>query len=219
MVAGVGTVFNAQIELPAGGKGKALTVPVSAVIDSGTRRIVLVQRSEGRFEPREVKLGSRTHDYVEVMAGVSEGEMVVVAANFLIDAESNLKAAIGGFGPSGVGDAPGAAPGASSGGAIAAAPGGKQASVGHKAVGTVKTIDAKSGTLSVAHEPVASLNWPAMTMDFKAANDSLFANLKPGAAIGFEFVERAPGEWVITKIAPRGAANHPAAPPPSRQGR
>ena len=69
---------------------------------------MLVQLAEGRFEPREVKLGSRTDDYVEVMDGVKEGEQVVVAANFLIDAESNLKAAIGGFGTSGQSGAPGA---------------------------------------------------------------------------------------------------------------
>ena len=50
----------AEVELPVGGKGKVLTVPNSAVIDSGTRRIVLVQLAEGRFEPREVKLGART---------------------------------------------------------------------------------------------------------------------------------------------------------------
>ena len=98
----------AQVELPVGGKGKVLTVPNSAVIDSGTRRIVLVQLAEGRFEPREVKLGSRTDTYVEVMDGVKDGEQVVVAANFLIDAESNLKAAIGGFGHSGHGATPAA---------------------------------------------------------------------------------------------------------------
>jgi len=88
----------AQVELPAGSQGKVLTVPTSAVIDSGTRRVVLVQRAEGRFDAREVELGRRGDDYVEVLAGVGEGEQVVVAANFLIDAESNLKAALGGLG-------------------------------------------------------------------------------------------------------------------------
>ncbi len=80
------------------GNAKALTVPDSAVIDSGTRQIVLIQRSEGLFEPREVKLGMRSDGYVEVFQGLSEGEIVVVRANFLIDAESNLKAALGSFG-------------------------------------------------------------------------------------------------------------------------
>ncbi|MBL0076840.1 MAG: efflux RND transporter periplasmic adaptor subunit [Rhodocyclaceae bacterium] len=88
----------AEIELAVGDNTKVITVPTSAVIDSGTRRIVLIQVGEGRFEPREVKLGARTDTYVAITQGVTEGELVVVAANFLIDAESNLKAAVGGFG-------------------------------------------------------------------------------------------------------------------------
>jgi Cu(I)/Ag(I) efflux system membrane fusion protein len=75
----------------------ALTVPDSAVIDSGTRQVVLVQREEGLFEPREVTLGRRSDDYVEVLHGVTEGEKVVVRANFLIDAESKLQSALDGF--------------------------------------------------------------------------------------------------------------------------
>ena len=96
----------AQLELPVSAGGKVVTVPVSAVIDSGTRQLVLVQQGEGRFDPREVKLGQRSDNFVEVMAGVTEGELVVVAANFLIDAESNLKAAVGGFGHSAHGASP-----------------------------------------------------------------------------------------------------------------
>ena len=88
----------ADIELAAPSKGKVLTVPTSAVIFGGTHQIVLVELAEGRFEPREVKLGVQGKDYVEVLAGVGEGEKVVVTANFLIDAESNLKAAVSGFG-------------------------------------------------------------------------------------------------------------------------
>ena len=88
----------AELELSVGTNAKVVTVPISAVIDSGTRRIVLIQAGEGRFEPREVKLGARTDSYVAVTQGVKEGEQVVVAANFLIDAESNLRAAVGGFG-------------------------------------------------------------------------------------------------------------------------
>jgi len=91
----------ASLQLASGhGKAKALTVPDSAVIDSGTRQVVLVQRTEGLFEPREVKLGMRSDGYVEVLQGLSEGENVAVRANFLIDAESNLKAALGSFGGS-----------------------------------------------------------------------------------------------------------------------
>jgi Cu(I)/Ag(I) efflux system membrane fusion protein len=207
----------AQVELPVGGRGKVLTVPISAVIDSGTRRIVLVQLAEGRFEPREVKLGSRTDDYVEVKDGVKDGENVVVAANFLIDAESNLKAVVGGFGQPAQGGAPGTEA-TTAGGTIAQAPGTKAPGVGHRAEGTIKALDAKSGTVSIAHGPVESLKWPGMTMDFKPANDTLLAGLKPGAVIAFEFVERSPGEWVITKILSRSATVGPDAKPAAHQG-
>ncbi len=86
---------NAQIDV--GKANKVLTVPTSAVIDSGTRQVVLVRLAEGRFEPRAVTLGSRSDNYVEVLTGITEGEQVVTSANFLIDAESNLKAALGGL--------------------------------------------------------------------------------------------------------------------------
>ena len=72
-------------------------VPMSAVIDSGLRRSVLVARGEGRFEPREVKLGRQGEGYVEVIEGLTVGEAIVTSANFLIDAESNLKAALQAF--------------------------------------------------------------------------------------------------------------------------
>mgnify|MGYP001104597084 CR=1 FL=1 len=74
--------------------GEALTVARSAVLDSGVRRVVLVQVGEGRFEPRDVVLGERSGDRVEVREGLHAGERVVVSANFLIDAESNLQAAL-----------------------------------------------------------------------------------------------------------------------------
>ncbi|PWB48239.1 MAG: efflux RND transporter periplasmic adaptor subunit [Nitrosomonadales bacterium] len=83
----------ADIELNVPGSGKVLTIPASAVIYGGQRQSVLVELAEGRFEPRGVRLGSQGSDYVEVLEGLGEGEKVVVSANFLIDSESNLKAA------------------------------------------------------------------------------------------------------------------------------
>ena len=170
----------AQVELHVSGKGKVVTVPVSAMIDSGARQVVLVQADEGRFEPREVKVGARSDNYIEIIDGVAEGEQVVTTANFLIDAESNLQAALTGFASA---DA-------------AAAP----VSAGHQGEGTVEEVDGKTGTVSLSHGPIASLKWPAMTMEFKAANAALLQDLKPGTKVAFEFVERAPGEWVITSV-------------------
>jgi Cu(I)/Ag(I) efflux system membrane fusion protein len=181
----------AQVDLPTAAKGQVVTVPVSAVIDSGTRRTVLVKVGEGRFEPREVKLGARGDDYVEVTEGVKEGEPVVVAANFLIDAESNLNAAVGALG--------------------SAKPAEAQAkNVGHEATGKLEAIDAKAGTVTITHGPIADLKWPGMTMDFALANAALAGTLKPGDAVAFSFVERGPGEWVIVKLdpAPAGHGEH-----------
>ena len=88
----------ADVEFDAAdGEPARLVVPVSALIDSGNRQVVLVDLGEGRFEPRPVKVGLRGEGFVEIREGVKAGESVVVAANFLIDAESNLKAALSGF--------------------------------------------------------------------------------------------------------------------------
>lgn len=74
-----------------------LAVPDSSVLDTGSRQAILVDKGDGRFEPREIKLGRRGGGYVEVRDGLADGEAVVTSANFLIDAESNLKAALKGF--------------------------------------------------------------------------------------------------------------------------
>ncbi len=189
----------AQIELPAAATGAVLSVPNSAVIDSGTHQIALVEVKDGRFEPRTLRLGARGDERVEVLAGVREGERVVVAANFLIDAESNLQAAIGGFAhAAGAAASPAAQPAA--------------ARIGHHAQGKVEEVDAAAGTVSIAHGPVPSLNWPQMSMEFKPANAAILKQLKPGAAVDFEFVERGEGEWVITAVTPAGAAAGKAGP-------
>jgi Cu(I)/Ag(I) efflux system membrane fusion protein len=87
----------ADIEIATGTETPVLAVPESAVIDSGQRQVVLLDKGEGRFEPRAVKLGRRGDGRIEITEGVSDDDKVVVSANFLIDAESNLKAALQGF--------------------------------------------------------------------------------------------------------------------------
>jgi Cu(I)/Ag(I) efflux system membrane fusion protein len=88
-------------EINTGSPDPVLSVPDSAILDTGTRQAVFVDKGDGRFEPRDVKLGRRGDGYVEVRDGVAEDERVVVSANFLIDAESNLKAALKGFSEAG----------------------------------------------------------------------------------------------------------------------
>jgi len=74
-----------------------LSVPVEAVLDSGRRKTVFVDRGEGRFEPREVETGERMGARVEILKGLQPGERVVTSGNFLIDSESQLKAAAAGM--------------------------------------------------------------------------------------------------------------------------
>ena len=84
----------ADVEIATGDAKPVTAVPDDAVIDTGERQVVLLDRGEGRFEPKAVKLGLRGRGYVEIREGVTPGDRVVTAANFLIDAESNLKAAL-----------------------------------------------------------------------------------------------------------------------------
>jgi RND family efflux transporter MFP subunit len=76
------------------GHGAGLVIPIEAVLDSGERKIVFVQKSEGEFEPRQVELGEYLDDQVVVTKGLNAGEKIVASGNFLIDSESQLRSAI-----------------------------------------------------------------------------------------------------------------------------
>jgi membrane fusion protein, copper/silver efflux system len=84
----------AEAEIETGNAKPVLAVPEDAVIDSGDRRVVIIDKGEGRFEPRAVEVGRRGAGYAEIRSGIAEGDVVVTSANFLIDAESNLKSAL-----------------------------------------------------------------------------------------------------------------------------
>ncbi len=99
----------ADVAIETGTPAPVVAVPDDAVVDTGTRQSVIVDRGEGRLEPRPVKVGVRGDGYVEIRQGLRPGEKVVTGANFLIDAESNLKSALEGLAAANV-DAPGAKP-------------------------------------------------------------------------------------------------------------
>jgi membrane fusion protein, copper/silver efflux system len=93
-----GMYADVEIKAPADEASEpVLAVPASAILDSGTRQVALVERGEGRFEPRTVRVGAQGDGYAQVLDGLRPGERVVVGANFLIDAESNLRAALQSF--------------------------------------------------------------------------------------------------------------------------
>lgn len=86
-----------QVELQTGG-GRKLVVPQSAVLNSGERQTVFVDRGNGSFEPRTVQIGEQRGDRIEILSGLKPGERIVTSGNFLIDSESQLQAAMNGDG-------------------------------------------------------------------------------------------------------------------------
>ena len=87
----------ADVDIQTGGDETVVSVPQSAVIDSGTRQVVILDVGAGRFEPRDVRLGRKGDGYVEIADGLNEGDRIVVNGNFLIDSESNLQSALKGL--------------------------------------------------------------------------------------------------------------------------
>ena len=90
-----GMYVNAELAMD---MGEALTVPVSAIMPTGERNVVFIDKGEGKLEPRIVQLGAKYGDIYEVQSGLQEGERVISSANFLIDAESKVQGALRDFG-------------------------------------------------------------------------------------------------------------------------
>ncbi len=185
----------ARVELVSTSTEARLTAPASAVLDNGIERIVLLAQGEGRFAPRAVRVGRQQGDRIEILGGLAEGDDVVVSANFLIDADSRMMAAVSGF----------AAP------AEIAHDDHDGHTVDpslprHKAEATVESIDLAKGSIVLHHGPVPSLHWPPMTMPFTLSDPALVDGLAPGQSIQFEFVEPGPGQWIVTAIHVQDAA-------------
>jgi Cu(I)/Ag(I) efflux system membrane fusion protein len=141
----------------------------------------------------------RTDGYIEVLDGITAGESVVVSANFLIDAESNLKAALSGFGQSAQGTKLGEKEQAKPGAPTAAA-------ANHRGEGSIEAVDLARATVTLAHGAIASLKWPAMTMDFRVKDPAVLRTLKPGQKIAFDIIEESAGQYVIVRVQPAGAS-------------
>ena len=177
-------------------KNKVLTIPDSAVLDTGTRRVVLINLGAGRFEPRTVKLGMRADGYTEVLGGLRAGEAVVVKANFLIDAESNFKSALSGFRQDHHET-------------ITSEQAASPSRTTYRGEGTIKAIDLAHATVTLAHGPIESLQWPAMTMDFRFLEPALLQSFKPGQQVSFEIAEESAGEFALVRMkAADGAHSH-----------
>ena len=91
-----GMYVNVSIDVPL---GRQLIIPSSGILQSGTRQIAFVDHGEGYLEPREVQVGPRVDDHTVVLKGLRNGDRIVSSANFLVDSEAQLQAALGSFAP------------------------------------------------------------------------------------------------------------------------
>lgn len=177
----------ATVHLGAVGK-PALLVPSEAVIRTGKRTLVMLAANGGRFQPAEVQIGRDGGGQTEILSGLSEGEKVITSGQFLIDSEASL---------SGVQVRP-----------LNAAPASKSAAIDKtpkpKDYGTTGRIEAiKEGAVTLSHQPVPALGWPAMTMTFKLANPAMTRGHKKGDRVSFRFEQRQDGP-TVTSIARNG---------------
>jgi Cu(I)/Ag(I) efflux system membrane fusion protein len=160
----------------------ALFVPSEAVIRTGRRTLVMLAGAGGRFQPVEIQPGREEGDRTEILAGLSEGDKVVASGQFLIDSEASLAD----FQVRPLATAPSAAKAALA-----------------ETRGRVEALSADQITIS--HEAVPSIGWPAMTMTFKLNPPTLAKGLKVGDRVAFGF-EETPGGPVVRRLAPAGAA-------------
>lgn len=155
---------------------KALTVPTEAVIQTGTRNVVILAEA-GRFRPAQVKIGAESQGRSEILEGLKPGEQVVVSGQFLIDSEAGLRGALERL----------------------------QAPVpeaAHRGTGKVTEVDAAKGRVELDHDAIATLKWPAMTMGFAVRDKAQLGGLKPGDRVEFELRGEPDkeGDFVIERL-------------------
>jgi Cu(I)/Ag(I) efflux system membrane fusion protein len=164
---------------------KMLTVPTEAVIQTGTRSVVIVMDGK-QFRTATVKTGDEREGRTEILSGLKEGERIVVSGQFLIDSEASLKSSLDRLGTPAEAPAKGAM---------------------HRGRGTVTGVDAIKGRVELDHEPIPSLKWPRMTMEFSVGDKAALARLKKGDAVEFEMRGEPDkdGDYRIEKLTPRSA--------------
>ncbi len=174
--------MSAQVRIEDSEARPVLLVPTEAVIRTGTRTMVIVANDSG-YAPTEVQLGRQSGDNIEIRSGLSEGQRVVASGQFLIDSEANLSGALERLQASSAGPD-------------------DTAATFHIASGRVTTMS--SVGVTIAHGPIASLNWPAMTMQFSFARPELAAGLGVGDSVAFRFRQNG-AAYVVEEISKTGS--------------
>ncbi|MFP7352289.1 efflux RND transporter periplasmic adaptor subunit [Klebsiella pasteurii] len=172
-----------NVELAEAQQGReVLTIPEEALIATGTSNRVLIADGEGHFRPVEVTAGRTQDGLVEVTSGLEEGQKVVTSGQFLIDSEASLRSAL----PQMAGQ--------------------NEEIQSYSAQGIIKAVSDEAVT--IAHQPVPALKWPAMIMDF-AITPQLREQVRPGESVMFHFVLTDEGAQVTSIMPMSGAKEQP----------
>jgi Cu(I)/Ag(I) efflux system membrane fusion protein len=161
-----------------------LVVPDEAVITTGERNVVITADAKGMFTVAPVIAGASQDGHTVIMEGLKEGQAIVLSGQFLIDSEASLKSTVARLE---------ATPSAEA----STAPAASTEPAAHLAEGTIKSIT--GGVVTISHGPVPSMQWPAMTMGFRAPASGVPKDLMVGDRVSFSFVE-AKGVYQITGI-------------------
>ncbi len=168
----------ADVTIFGGAKKNLLYIPREALIRTGQQARVILDAGNGRYEAREVTVGIESGDAVEIVAGLHEGEKVVISGQFLIDSEASLKAS------------------------LTRMKSVESEQVSHKVIsghGVIKKLKPEANKVKMTHDPIPELEWPAMTMDFNLSSDASLKGLKQGDMVMFELMEMPEG-FIINRI-------------------
>ncbi|MGS0742324.1 efflux RND transporter periplasmic adaptor subunit [Glaciimonas sp. GG7] len=191
----------ATLNFSSAARNNLLLIPTEAVIQTGTRSVVMVAQGNGTFFPAEVEVGSEANGQSEIRNGLEVGQKVVVSGQFLIDSEASLKGTETRMSSMSVvtPDKP-----------TAAEPG-KGAGATHRGEGRVESMN--KDEITISHGPIPTLQWGPMTMGFKVPAAGLPHDIVVGDQVIFEIHPARDGAYEISNITPTAAAKNKAVRP------
>jgi Cu(I)/Ag(I) efflux system membrane fusion protein len=160
---------------------RALSIPREALIRAPGRDRVVISLGQGRFHVHEVMTGMESGDWVEIVAGVEEGDRVVTSAQFLIDSEASLAGSIRRL--ESVPETPS-----------------RQPAGNVFASGKVEAVDPQRRRLLIAHGPIEALAWPSMVMEFDVDREVRLDGIATGQDIRFALRQEEAGHWVVSQV-------------------
>ncbi len=184
---------------------EALSVSSESIIATGKRKIVIVKEANG-YRPVEITTGQERDSCTEILSGLSEGEEVVVSGQFLIDSEASLSGVLARLSQQDKAMGEAMDQGADMGSMQMSKDKPMDTEKMPKGRGKVVDVDAKSGKVTLEHDPIKELGWPSMTMGFKVKEMGQLKKLKAGDEVEFDLKAEAsdkpdmPAQYMIERV-------------------